>query len=1239
MKKLLLTCLVALSVGAYAQVGPPQATNPNTNNGYGFTQSSGTYTPLSASRTIWQSGATLGTDAVSAAINLPSAFKFNGKSYSSIYISNNGFVTLGTAAVSSTYTGLSTDTTTPYEGAFAGFAVNLRNANTTTSEIAYETVGSKFIVQFTDLQGNSAAAAQTLNFQIQFDLITNIVNIVYGNCVSGTAALTGQVGIRGSESSDVNNRTGTDWTATGVGTSNTSTCTIGTTNATTVPASGLTFTYTPGTWISAAPTYATLPFTENFGSWVNGNSTGDLPNASNWRTWPSRGDNSWRASDISTSGFTSASGWTSTSGTATVATPAVAPTARFHAYNTVNASGYMDLYVNLSSGGAGARFLSFDYINPTGSDVLKIQLSTDGGTTFNTVGPTYGVSSSWSSKSLDLGSNSATAIVRFIATGDNGSDDIYIDNVNITASTALPNCTTISSPTNASTGISVTPTITWNASTSAVSSYKLTIGTTPGGTDIMNAVDVGNVTTYTIPAASQLLYGKTYYAKVSPVNSNGTATGCTEISFKTKDIGCPSVTAPAASATGVSLTPAITWSAVTDATGYRLTVGTTSGGTDILNNIDLGNVTTYTFTTPLNNSTTYFYVVNAYTSTSNSASCTQRSFTTLCQPSNAPYTENFDTTLVGSSSNTNAPTCWSYVETSGSAGYGYVTTSGASTPNSYYLYNSSATTGNIMLVSPQTNNLSDGTKRVKFLAKGSTGYVLQVGTLSDPATPSSFTAIGSSITLTSSWSQYIVNIPAGANLYVALRHGLGDTYRSIYIDDVTVENIPACVEPTGLASSAITYKAATISWTASSSAPTGNYDIFVSTTNSAPAVNATPTATNVTSPYTLTPLNPSTTYYVWVRSNCGTSTSPWAPLPSLTTASFCPSVTAPTANATNVSLTPTITWTAMTGATGYRITMGTTPGGTDILNNVDVGNVLTYTLSTSLNNSTSYFYTVNAYDAQVTSQSCTVRILNTACAPIVPSYTNNFNAYPGACWVSASGGTPATGSTGTSSYWVEDGFLNSGTTGAIRYNSYSTGRAGWFKTPVFNLSAGGYRVKFNYGLTNYAETTPGTLGSDDVVQFLVSQDGGTTWTVLQTWNAANSPSNTSNNYSLDLTGYVSANTMFAFYANDGSVDDPNDVDFSVDNFIIEPTSTMGTVETKGNKNNIKAYPNPFADVLNISDISNVKSVSVMDVAGRLVKTIDTPSSALHLGELKSGLYLVVLTMKDGSRQTIKAIKK
>jgi hypothetical protein len=87
------------------------------------------------------------------------------------------------------------------------------------------------------------------------------------------------------------------------------------------------------------------------------------------------------------------------------------------------------------------------------------------------------------------------------------------------------------------------------------------------------------------------------------------------------------------------------------------------------------------------------------------------------------------------------------------------------------------------------------------------------------------------------------------------------------------------------------------------------------------------------------------------------------------------------------------------------------------------------------------------------------------------------------------------------------------------------------------------------------------------------------------------------------------------------------------------SSALGIAEASENKNHIRVYPNPFVDVLNISDVSKVKTISVLDMAGRALKTIDTPSPAIHLGELRSGMYLVTLYMKDGSKQVVKAIKK
>ncbi len=85
--------------------------------------------------------------------------------------------------------------------------------------------------------------------------------------------------------------------------------------------------------------------------------------------------------------------------------------------------------------------------------------------------------------------------------------------------------------------------------------------------------------------------------------------------------------------------------------------------------------------------------------------------------------------------------------------------------------------------------------------------------------------------------------------------------------------------------------------------------------------------------------------------------------------------------------------------------------------------------------------------------------------------------------------------------------------------------------------------------------------------------------------------------------------------------------------------SLGTSEVSVEKEKIRAYPNPFSETLNITDISKVQSITVSDSSGRQVKNIAAPSSVLHLGDLKQGMYFISLKMKDGSMQTIKVIKK
>lgn len=195
------------------------------------------------------------------------------------------------------------------------------------------------------------------------------------------------------------------------------------------------------TGTAPAAVYATLPYTESFeGTWINGLSTKDLPTA-NWRNSPATGDNSWRRED---DGFASAA-WRFVADETGATPPYVtrfstgAHSARFHSFGAAaGLQGRLDLYVNLS--GTGSKTLSFDYINPTGTDKVDVFVSTDGGATFGTTPVlTATTNTTFTAKTVTLASTSATTVLRFQATSDFGDDDIGIDNLQLRVVTATRN--------------------------------------------------------------------------------------------------------------------------------------------------------------------------------------------------------------------------------------------------------------------------------------------------------------------------------------------------------------------------------------------------------------------------------------------------------------------------------------------------------------------------------------------------------------------------------------------------------------------------------------------------------------------------------------------------------------------------------------------------------------------------------------------------------------------------------
>lgn len=451
----------------------------------------------------------------------------------------------------------------------------------------------------------------------------------------------------------------------------------------------------------------------------------------------------------------------------------------------------------------------------------------------------------------------------------------------------------------------------------------------------------------------------------------------------------------------------------------------------------------------------------------------------------------------------------------------------------------------------------------------------------------------------------------------------------------------------------------------------------------------------------------------------------------------CPMVGYPGNNSTFIPVSPDITWNAPQGATGYKISIGTTPGGTDIVNQQSV-TTNNFTPTSPLAIDTDYYLKVTAVGAGGESVGCSVIKFRTA--PAAPANDDCTDAVTLTvnpdmnCGSVASGYTLGASDSGLltdpcygdadDDVWFK--FTATGTSHVVTlsnvvsigsdfndeayYQVFSGDCANLVSTVcgyggmeiLTGLTAGNtYYIRvYSYGGAGEAQsfnlcvgTIPPPPANDECSGALTAAAFPYTYTQSDAAGATNNGA-----YLEMCTNGMNDGTWFTF-TGDGSTFDitvttPTDSYFdsqigvfsgacgsltcvdtidgngsgetetisiptvagtvyyvNVGNYStwsddLEGTFTisinkenLATSETSKAKNTVQAYPNPFTEVLNISKIDQVKSISVSDISGRLMKSIDQPASVLQLGDLKSGIYLVTLNMKDGSKQTIKAIKK
>ncbi|MDR6406248.1 MULTISPECIES: T9SS type A sorting domain-containing protein [Chryseobacterium] len=411
---------------------------------------------------------------------------------------------------------------------------------------------------------------------------------------------------------------------------------------------------------------------------------------------------------------------------------------------------------------------------------------------------------------------------------------------------------------------------------------------------------------------------------------------------------------------------------------------------------------------------------------------------------------------------------------------------------------------------------------------------------------------------------------------------------------------PTCWVPQTLTVVSTATNSANITWQAPSTAP-ASYDIYYSTLSTPPTSSTPPTMPNFAgTTATLSPLTAATTYYVWVRSNCGSGNfSAWSLLPvqfttqcqppvvsSTTQATVCPGSTA-TLSAVTTDPAAVLTWyDASSGGnvvgTGSTFTTPalsvTTPYYVSATNGTSMfvgpatpnsmaapaitGAINTYYIQFEVTNQPLTLVSIDVFPESA-GQSTTLEILQG------PTSFSVINTIPFTSTIASDGTTPQTVPINMT---LTPGTYRMRMSGGDYYRNYQS------------------NAVFPYSIPNFSITT-GSNAASDSYYFMYN---------LKVNSGCESPRTT-------VTATVDANCL-------------------------------STSEVKS-KDLLKVYPNPFTDVINIDRPEMVKSIQVTDVSGKLIKNNVKAESVLRFNDLSQGLYILILDMKDGTKQSIKVIKK
>ncbi|MCX6134195.1 MAG: fibronectin type III domain-containing protein [Ignavibacteriales bacterium] len=553
-------------------------------------------------------------------------------------------------------------------------------------------------------------------------------------------------------------------------------------------------------------------------------------------------------------------------------------------------------------------------------------------------------------------------------------------------------------------------------------------------------------------SASGLLSGTTYYWRVQAVNAGGSS-GWTTSSFATlvPAPSAPTLSTPASGSNGTPVSQTVSWNPVSGATSYTLQYSTSSDfRSDLVTQSGLPS-TSYNVT-GLANATKYYWHVSATNAGGTGAYSNFFSFTTIVRtPTDLGYSKIFGWDVLH----------WSQV--TGADSYAVeVYTDVSYSANSLFYGDTTTSYWGFSLL----RNLQDGTRYYWRVRASNEGFFGSWAT-------SSFTTSGSPP----------VNPPSAPSLSSPSNGA------------------------TGIATTS------TLSWTSSSGATSYRLQVSTSSSFSTTVVNdSTLTGTS----QTVGPLNNGTLYYWRVNAKNSGGTSSYSSTYSFTTiiaAPTAPTLTLPANNATSVSVTPSLTWNQVSGATSFTLQVSTTSAFTSFTFNQS-GLTTTSGTASGLTNNTTYYWRVSATNAGGTSQYSSAWTFTTiVAAPPAPSLTSpadnatGVSTSPTITWGTSSGATSYRLQLSTSSQFSSTVLDDSSLTGTSRLGGpLANGTKYYWRVRAKN--AGGtssYSSNFSFttiiavpgGVSGLA-ATPTTNGA----ALTWGSVSGAAWYIVEVYNAS-----------------------------------------------------------------------------------------------------------------------------------------